>query len=187
MIAEPVMESPEEKIIIPCPVKMTKDRQILKDNYKNAAEKIIQRLEKGENVVYLTLGDPTIYSTYMYLHKLVEKAGFAEEIINGVPSFCAAAARTDLSLCEHSEQLHIIPSTDSMNTEFNLPGTKVLMKVGGRLPEIKQLLKERRSNAYMVENCCMENERIYRDVDEMCEHAGYLSLIIVKDREKKDV
>ena len=36
----------------------------------------------------------------------------------------------------------------------------------------------------MIENCGMEQERVYHNVDEIPEEAGYYSLIIVKEQEK---
>lgn len=43
-------------------------------------------------MVFLTLGDPTVYSTYWYVHRRVAARGYAAELVPGVPSFCAAAA-----------------------------------------------------------------------------------------------
>ena len=71
---------------------MTRNREILERNYARAAEQIIACLCKGKDVAYLTLGDPAIYSTYIYIHRMVREQGYPAEMINGVPSFCAAAA-----------------------------------------------------------------------------------------------
>ena len=161
---------------------MTKDKAILSKNYDVAAKIITDILDRGENVVYLTLGDPTIYSTYMYVHQRVEKAGYEVEIVNGVPSFCAAASRLGISLCERSEELHVIPSSYDLEDNLSLPGTKILMKAASKLPDIKNKVRELDNQAYMVENCCMESEKIYKNVEEFDDKAGYLSLIIVKEK-----
>lgn len=179
-IVEPVIEKPEEKVVISCYVEMTKDGELLKQNYDLSAKKLMDILDQGKNVVFLTLGDPTIYSTYMYLHQRIENEGYEVEIINGIPSFCAAAGRLGISLCERSDALHIIPSSYDVEEELKLSGTKVLMKAASKLPEIKNKVKELNQQAYMIENCCMESEKIYRSVEEFDDHAGYLSLIIIK-------
>ena len=44
-------------------------------------------LDGGKDVAFLTLGDPTVYSTYLYLHRKVTARGYEAEIIPGVPSF----------------------------------------------------------------------------------------------------
>lgn len=181
-IIEQIINNPEEKEIVSCYVEMTKDKAILSKNYDVAAKIITDILDRGENVVYLTLGDPTIYSTYMYVHQRVEKAGYEVEIVNGVPSFCAAASRLGISLCERSEELHVIPSSYDLEDNLSLPGTKILMKAASKLPDIKNKVRELDNKAYMVENCCMESEKIYKNVEEFDDKAGYLSLIIVKEK-----
>lgn len=181
-IIEQIINNPEEKEIVSCYVEMTKDKAILSKNYDVAAKIITDILDRGENVVYLTLGDPTIYSTYMYVHQRVEKAGYEVEIVNGVPSFCAAASRLGISLCERSEELHVIPSSYDLEDNLSLPGTKILMKAASKLPDIKNKVRELDNQAYMVENGCMESEKIYKNVEEFDDKAGYLSLIIVKEK-----
>ena len=59
-IAAEMIENMEEKEFLDLDTPMTKDRQILERNYENAAGRIIEELEKGKDVAYLTLGDPTI-------------------------------------------------------------------------------------------------------------------------------
>ena len=185
-IIESVAERIEEKEFLSCYVEMTKEKEKLNENYWLIAEKIEEVLDKGENVVFLTLGDPTIYATYMYVHQLVEKSGYKTEIVNGVPSFCAAAARIGISLAERSEQLHIVPASYQIEDALLLPGNKILMKSASRLGEVKKLLIERSDEVYMVENCGMENERIFYSAEEIDERAGYLSLIVVKEKQEEE-
>ena len=48
--------------------------------------------------------------------------------------------------------------------------------------EVNKQLKELNANVVMIENCGMENEKIFRGADEIPEDAGYYSLIIVKEK-----
>ena len=43
-----------------------------------------------------------------------------------------------------------------------------------------QAIKENKTRAIMVENCGMENERVYKNLEDVKENASYYSLIIVK-------
>ena len=61
----------DEKELIPVAMPMTKDRAVLEDNHNKAADAVESYLKQGKNVVFLTLGDPTIYSTYLYVHKRI--------------------------------------------------------------------------------------------------------------------
>ena len=87
--------------------------------------------------MFLTIGDPSIYSTCMYIHKRLKRMGYETELIPGIPSFCAAAARLDISLSENSDELHIIPASYGVEESMRLQGTKVFMKSGRKMAEVK--------------------------------------------------
>ncbi|MEG0962432.1 MAG: precorrin-2 C(20)-methyltransferase [Lachnospiraceae bacterium] len=161
---------------------MTKEEQQLEKSHSKAAQIIETVLKQGKNVAFLTLGDPCIYSTYIYVHKRIEAAGYETEIVSGIPSFCAVAARLNQGLVEKSQMLHIIPSSYDIETGLEFPGTKVLMKAGRKMEIVKEQLKKRNEQAVMVENCGMIGEQIYQDVEHIPKQAGYYSLIIVKEQ-----
>ena len=169
----------KETICIHMP--MTKNEKKLRESHENGAAQIIRLLEQDRSVAFLTLGDPTIYSTYLYLQKLVQEAGYETAIISGIASFLAAGAALNTGLVEKDEQLHVIPSSYEIEEALELPGTKVLMKAGKKMPLVKEAVARMDADVYMVENCGMTGERICRGADEIPEDAGYYSLIVVKD------
>ena len=171
-----------EKELVAIPMPMTKNAKELEENHRRGAEKIEELLDAGKNVVFLTLGDPTVYSTYLYVHRRVLEDGYDARIVSGVTSFCAAAASLSEGLVENSEELHVIPASYQIEDALELSGTKVLMKAGKKMPAVKQFLKEKNCRAVMVENCGMENEHVYRKIEELPEEAGYYSLIIAKEQ-----
>ena len=130
-------------------------------------------LREGRNVVFLTLGDPSIYSTYLYVQKRVAAHGYATELVPGVTSFCAAAARANVSLAEWEEQLHIVPAVHRLDRELDLPDNYVLMKSGRRMKEVKEQLRRSGKDVVMVEACGMPDEHVYRSVDGIPVYAGY--------------
>ena len=81
-----------EKKLICMPFPMTKDESRLTAAHEQICLEIKKLLDNGRQVAFLTIGDPTVYSTYQYIHKRVVKGGYEAHIVNGVPSFCAAAA-----------------------------------------------------------------------------------------------
>ena len=180
-IVKDILEKNPGKEIEAVSMPMTKDNNVLEESHKRAADTIISHLDKDKKVAFLTLGDPTVYSTYIYVHKLVDLKGYDTEIINGITSFVAASARLNIGLVEKSEILHIIPSSYQIEDALKLPGTKVLMKSGKKLPKIKEKLREMNAKVMMVENCGMDGEKIYKSADDINENAGYYSLIIVKE------
>ena len=110
-IARGMIDDLDAKECVGFRVPMSKDRNILTEAYQRAAADIIEKLREGKDVACLTLGDPTIYSSYIYLHRIVQASGFHTEIISGVPSFCAVSAKLGDSLVDRDEQLHVIPSS----------------------------------------------------------------------------
>ena len=180
-IAAGLIENLEEKYCLNLSTPMTKNQEILNQAYIFAADEIIEQLKKGNDVAYLTLGDPTIYCTYIYIHRLVKERGFEAKIINGVPSFCAVSAKLSDSLVDRAQQLHIIPSSYEIEEALNLPGTKILMKSASKISQVKEKLRQEGKQAAMIENCGMPGEHIYRSTEEIPENAGYFSIVVVKD------
>ena len=172
----------EEKELLAVDMPMTKDPARLAASHDEGAAKVMEYLDRGEQVAFLTLGDPTVYSTYLYVHKRVEAAGYETEIVSGITSFCAVAARLNMGLVEKAEPLHVIPASYQIEEALKLSGTKVLMKAGKKMADVKRILKAQELPVAMIENCGMPDEKIYRSVEEIPEDAGYYSLIIVKEK-----
>ena len=86
----------EEKHLLPVAMPMTKDKKELEENHRLAAEAVERKLDAGKDVAFLTLGDPTVYSTYLYVHKRVQADGYPTKIVSGVTSFCAASAELEI-------------------------------------------------------------------------------------------
>ena len=183
-IAEPVIKNLAKKQCLNIHMPMTKDTQKLRQSHKMAAEMIAQVLDTGKDVAFLTLGDPTVYSTYIYVHQLIKEAGYETEIISGIPSFCAVAATLNEGLVEKAESLHIIPSSYGVEEALLMDGTKVLMKAGRKMPQVKAALQESGASVAMIEDCGMESQKIYDRVSDIPEETSYYSLIIVKDSSK---
>ena len=65
---------------------------------------------------------------------------------------------------------------------MKLSGTKVFMKAGKQIAQIQNLLDEETMEVYMIENCGMDNQKISREISDISEIPGYLTLIVVKDK-----
>ena len=161
---------------------MTHDRAQWRASHRAAADEIEAHLDQGKHVAFITLGDPTVYTTYMYVHKMVADDGYPTEIVSGIPSFCAVAAKLNISLAEGSQMLHIVPSSHGIESALTLPGVKVLMKAGSKMGSVRSQLIQADMDVSMVENCGMPTERVFHSAEEIPEDAGYFSLLIAKDK-----
>ena len=145
----------EEKELLPIYMPMTHDAKELEENHAKGAKALEACLDQGKNVVFLTLG--------------------------GITSFCAAAARLNISLSEWNEQLHIVPAVHRLDSELTESGNYILMKSGKKMNQVKEILAKSGRDVLMVENCGMPEEHIYHGVEEIPDDAGYYSLIIAKE------
>ena len=171
----------EEKEIFGVPLPMTRDLAVQQMHHEEAANRVTACLDQGKQVGFLNLGDVTVYASYLYIHRLVMSRGYRAELVNGIPSFCAAAARLGIGLAENADQLHILSQPDQIEEGLKLPGTKIIMKMGKNIGRARELIQASGMEAMMVENCTMAGEKIYRGADKIDEQAGYYSLLIVKE------
>lgn len=173
-----------EKELLPIDMPMVMDRKIMETAHRAGASALEQVLEQGKNIAFITLGDPTVYSTFTYLEAQVRKDGYPTAYVSGVTSFCAAAAALRVPLAEWQEPLHIIPAVHRNLEELSGPGSCVLMKSGRRLREVKESLKASGRRVFAAVNVGMEDEALYRTAEEIPDDAGYFSLIIAKAPEE---
>lgn len=185
-IVKEVYPDIDKKNIVCFEFPMIKDTLKLKQAYDFIYNEVKLFLDEGHKIAFLTIGDPTVYSTYMYIHKRVMKDNFTCKIINGVPSFCAVAATLNISLGERSDEIHIIPGSYDTKEALSYPGTKIFMKSGKQIEklvnELKIALEDNDFEVYGVSNCGMVNEKIYLSINEMNDIKGYLTMVIVKEK-----
>ena len=170
-----------QKTLVPVWMPMVKDRARIDEEHRKGAKLLEEYLDQGKNVVYITLGDPTVYCTFTYLQHFLEADGYEVEFVSGVTSFCAAAARLNLPLAEWDEPLHVVPAVHKTDSALDWQGNAVLMKSASHMSEIKALLRGSGRKVNAVINCGMPDELVCRSVEEIPDDAGYFSLIIAKE------
>lgn len=169
-----------DKAVLPLKMPMSSDKAIVRKAHDEAVDIIKKHLENGRDVAFLVLGDVTIYSTYMYLHKIISTQGFETEIISGVTSFCAAAATSNVALCQWDEKLVIVPSRHHLPERFESDKNYVLMKAGKCLSQIKSKANESNRKTICIENCGMPDEHVLVGADNIPDELSYYTIVIIK-------
>lgn len=171
------------KTILHCETPMVRDRARLDLCYNKIADDIAELLQSGKQVAFITIGDPSIYSTYIYVQRKILDRGFNAEFVPGVPSFCAAAARLNMPLCEGAERLLIVPARDEYSDTMDIRANKVFMKAGSGMSELRQKLSEKGflEKSALIENCGMAGEKIWPKMELLDEPTGYFSIVICKE------
>lgn len=152
--------------------------------YGEAAERITCHLEAGRSVAWLCLGDISLYSTFCHLTGRLAKGNYVIEVIPGVTSMCAAAARLQIPLAVGDERLLVTSAADALADPAILayPGTRAILKVGHHLAALKDKLcrLDLPPIASLAERVGLAGETLAPDLFEV-EDASYLSLAIVRE------
>ena len=167
---------------------MVRDKAKLEAAWMASANEIKSEIESGNNVAYLTIGDPLTFSTYCYLLQQLSKVIPSQNIhtIPGITSYNAAASLANFSLIEQNEKLAIIPvseDVDELRPILNSFDTVILMKVAKKLDEVIGLLEDMEliDNSLFASYIGFKNEFITRDLLSLKGAGkGYLSVIIVR-------
>lgn len=179
-----IQEYVEGKPLIDCSTPMLRDRTLVVKAYRELADKLAAELEAGRSVAYVAIGDIGVYSTYFYVHEMLVERGFEAEVIPGITSFCASAARLGVPLIEGPETLTVVPVLRGTARDYlDGRGTKVFMKSGRGLVELRQQIEEAGEMPYasIVCNCGLEDEAVYpRLADAPADLSDYFTLVIVR-------
>lgn len=180
----------KETIVLSFP--MTKDQNALEQVMEENAKIVCDLLKQGKRLAFLTIGDPAVYATYMYLQRRVRELGGKAQMISGVPSFCAVAAKLGISLGEQEEEVHVIPASYEISHTMQYRGTRIYMKAGRKLENLCEMLareqEEREKQGemlqvYAVSDCGLAGEKIMYGLEEL-KSGSYLTVVIVKNVKK---
>ncbi|MEA1975218.1 MAG: precorrin-2 C(20)-methyltransferase [Bacillota bacterium] len=166
---------------------MVYDENELENMWQKNGEIINSYLEKKKNIAFITLGDTTVYSTFMYTLPYINKALMELEIIPGITSFCAVASEIQQPLMLWEESLKIIPvrknDKNQLNEAIKNNENLVLMKPSNNPIEIIKMLKENNleDKFMLISKVGTDDEMLIRDIKTLeNEKLPYLSTIIIK-------
>lgn len=146
-VVSPILDDSKMPEVVNLVFPMTKDRDVLEQTWQNNSKLIADKVLSGKRVVYLTVGDPYLYSTWIYLHKELETK-FPQvkiTVIPGIVSMFTFASKVGISLAEGAEKFTVVPSCYDLSQVKELAknsDTMVFLKDGRYFDQVIQLLKE---------------------------------------------
>ncbi|ABX11958.1 MAG: precorrin-2 C(20)-methyltransferase [Candidatus Nitrosopelagicus sp.] len=177
------------KLIFP----MTKDKDVLEETWKRNAKIMAETVQSGKNVVYLTVGDPFLYSTWIYMHKdLTEKYPEMNiSVIPGIVSMFTFASKVGVSIAEGAEKVAIIPSCYDLSSVKEIAKNSesmIFLKDGRYFDQVIDVLKESgfpdNSIFAIGQDLGTENEIIRKmtlgEVNDDTLTTKYFSILVVK-------
>jgi precorrin-2/cobalt-factor-2 C20-methyltransferase len=172
---------------------MTRSRQELEAAWSENADTVAEVLTAGRTAGFLTLGDPLLYSTFGYLMRTLQRRlpDAPIEVVPGITSFQAAAARTKTIMAEAGENLVICSGVDgsgSVNGLVAKADNAVILKTYKRFGDIRDSLRTMNltGRALFASRIGLDGERLERDIDAVQDRPHYLSLVLLpKQRDEE--
>ena len=194
-IVKPVIgeRAGQERLFLTFP--MSKDPDRLRPAWDSALGAIGERLHRGASVAFVTEGDASLYSTFIYLRREAPRRwpGLRIEVVPGVSSIAAVPAVTGIPIADGQECVAIVPANygaTDLARIFALFDTTILMKIGSEMPRVIEALERAglADKAVYVSKATMPEQRIVRDVRAVREeHGDCFAMIIVAKKERSGV
>ena len=161
-------------------------QETLESHWNENLEEIKFDMDNGRTIAFITLGDPLLYSTYIYMLKVLKEKGYDIETVLGITSFSATASTVNLPLAEGDETLTILPLVKEdepvekvLRTADNIVVLKVSHDPKGLAAKLRKYGLEK--NFVMISKCGHGDENITSDIGDLEEkEIPYLSTIIIK-------
>ena len=146
-VVDPIIDKSKNQEIVKLIFPMTKDKDVLEETWKKNAKIMAETVQSGKNVVYLTVGDPFLYSTWIYMHKdLTEKYPEMNiSVIPGIVSMFTFASKVGVSIAEGAEKVAIIPSCYDLSSVKEIAKNSesmIFLKDGRYFDQVIDVLKE---------------------------------------------
>jgi len=186
-IVEPLLDRSRQEVIIRV-FPMRKDQEGLDEFWEEAAATVISRIREGKDVAFITIGDPFLYSTFLYLYRIFRDRypDIPIEAVPGVSSITAAAVAAGVPLAAASERIAVLPATfeeEKLRRTLLDFDTVVLMKVNRVFDRVFALLTELglEGKGVFVSRAGTREEEVVHDLASLVgKKLDYLSLLIVK-------
>jgi precorrin-2/cobalt-factor-2 C20-methyltransferase len=142
-----ILDKTKNQEIVNLVFPMTKDKKTLESTWEKNSKILAEGVLAGKNVVYITIGDPYLYSTWIYLHREISK-NYPEikiTVIPGIVSMFTFASKVGISLAEGAEKFSVIPSCYDLSQVKEIAknsDTMVFLKDGRYFDQVVELLKE---------------------------------------------
>lgn len=159
----------------------------LREMWEMNARCIAGHLEGDRTGAFITLGDPSVYSTFMYTLPYIEETGVSVEVIPGITSFCAVAGTMKMPLVAWDEDLVVAPvrknSSEDLGKILGEHDNIVLMKPSANRQALVEAIRDHHleENFVLVTKSGTGEERLVTDFAELEQYdIPYLSTVIIK-------
>jgi precorrin-2/cobalt-factor-2 C20-methyltransferase len=155
--------------------------------WNETALEISRYLNRGLSVAFLTLGDPMLYGSFMYVMEKVLEAepSMPVEVVPGVSSISASAASARMPIVSRRERLAVLPSmygVDDLRQVLTQFETVVLMKVNQKAIDAVEEIERGGGlkRCVYVRRASTEREMVVRSASDVTpDDMDYFSMMIL--------
>ncbi len=178
---------PSRQQIVELTFPMQKEQDELEGEWEEAATEIVDQLHRHGEGAFITIGDVSLYSTFIYVQRILEvqHPDLIVEMVPGIPSFSAMTALMGMPYGQGDDRIAILPATfgperiAAVLREFE---TVILMKVNRVIDEVLDTLEELglTAHATFVTKCGMPDQDVVYDVRTLRgQRPSYFSILLV--------
>ncbi len=187
LTVERIIKERENELIVVEPVfPMTKDQAKLDFYWEKAREEVLEKGKGCESVAFITLGDPSLYSTFYKFLDFFKDEVEEVEIIPGVTSLSACSALAKVPIAEGNEIVSIIPDIKGNDNALRViqNSDSLIFLKPKNIDEIKNMLANKKA-ILGVKIGFEDQEMVLGKLTELKQPTHYLSTLIVKKEEKE--
>jgi len=164
-------------------------RDMIREFYDKAAEKIAAHLEADRVVAVICEGDPLFYGSYMHLHARLAPR-FSTEIVAGVTGMSGCWSAAGMPIAQGDDVFTVLPATlpeGELARRLADADAAVVMKVGRHLPKLRRALETsgRLPRAIYVERGTMADAVMIPLTAKTDDHAPYFAVVLVPGWEER--
>jgi precorrin-2/cobalt-factor-2 C20-methyltransferase len=175
---------PEDCIVRTTHLPMTEDPRRLTTAWDEAAAMLLRLAAAARSVVFITLGDAMLYSTWSYVLTAVLHLDPDADVrtIPGVTAMSACAALVRQPLGEGRDPLLVWPDEPPANVAalLDLAPNIVFMKAGGHLQELAEAAELAGAEAVAVTRASQAEARVTRDLRAAAGERDYFTTVLMR-------
>jgi len=166
---------------------MQKEQDELEGEWEAAAADIVEELRRHGEGAFVTIGDVSLYSTFVYVRRILEAQhlDLLIEMVPGIPSFSAMTALLGMPYGQGDDRIAILPATfgpERIAAVLRDFETVILMKVNRVIDEVLDTLERLglTEHATFVTKCGMPDQEVVHDVRTLRgQRPSYFSILLV--------
>ncbi len=165
---------------------MTRDHVVLDHAWCQTCSTVSGYLDNGSRVVFLVLGDPSLYGSWQYLSQYIrsERSGVIQKIVPGITAVSAFCARIQVPLAIGNERFSVVPMPEDpgeLEPLLEKSDSVVIYKVGGRLQRLAQWAQSQDLSVALAGSRIGMDGEILGALSKIAEETDdYFSLVLLK-------